>query len=331
VSQIIARASAFGDQARIYAECTMSTEAGRVYEEVAVYGTDTRLHLPCVYCGRYQYPARDRFVGWQEAADINEARARARYECEHCGLTWDEEDRLSAMEDALPVARGQSVDAHGRITGDPPNTTKLGFRWHWMHSPMRSMALIGEREWLAEQRGSTEAKRGIYQFEWAEPYDELIREDAIHLDRQMILGKQDPMCLRGSPPDDATLVTAGIDVGMYRLHWVVAAFAPDPERGWVIDFGVDEVPQGARPDAENVAAVLRDLREQLDGIGIDVGGFDNYFRNRFCLIRFNINFHLNMLDQMIFIEAVEIAPPPPNRVYSKSRYPVLNQRFLNFL
>ncbi len=46
VSQLIARTKAFGPRARIYMECTVSTEEGRTWQEY-ISGTKSRIALPC--------------------------------------------------------------------------------------------------------------------------------------------------------------------------------------------------------------------------------------------------------------------------------------------
>jgi hypothetical protein len=45
---------------------------------------------------------------------------------------------------------------------------------------------------------------------------------------------------RGMIPPGCTVLTQGIDVGKYALHWVVRAWRPDAT-GFVIDYGVEEV------------------------------------------------------------------------------------------
>jgi phage terminase large subunit GpA-like protein len=45
---------------------------------------------------------------------------------------------------------------------------------------------------------------------------------------------------RGIIPDGCTVLTHGIDVGKYRLHWAVRAWKPDAT-GYVIDYGTSDV------------------------------------------------------------------------------------------
>ena len=51
ITQIEARTRAFGNRARIYAECTFSSREGRVFREVCSLGTDSQIWIACQHCG----------------------------------------------------------------------------------------------------------------------------------------------------------------------------------------------------------------------------------------------------------------------------------------
>ena len=64
---------------------------------------------------------------------------------------------------------------------------------------------------------------------------------------------------RGIIPDEAQILTSGIDVGKRILHWTVAAWAPGA-RGWVVDYGTQDVyPR----DMDSGAAVETAVRQAL--------------------------------------------------------------------
>jgi hypothetical protein len=128
ITQLEGRTTAFGDRARVYLECTVSIEAGRIWQEIT-QGTDSRIALRCPFCRAYVTPEREHLLGWQDAPDVAAAKERARLVCPACGELWDDQDRREANADAVLLHRGQSIDDADRVAGDPPRTETLGFRW----------------------------------------------------------------------------------------------------------------------------------------------------------------------------------------------------------
>lgn len=62
-SQLERRTLAYGDRARTIAECTVSTEKGRTWQEYT-HGSQSRIALPCPHCSAWVTPEREHFVGW---------------------------------------------------------------------------------------------------------------------------------------------------------------------------------------------------------------------------------------------------------------------------
>jgi phage terminase large subunit GpA-like protein len=261
VSQIKARSSAYGSSARFYGECTMSVKGGRIYREVVERGTDSRVFLPCPHCRTWILPTRDGLVGWQDAPDVIEARARVRFKCSACGGLWTEEDRQKALKDPRVVTKGQEVGADGAVTGARPATMTFGFRWNSMSSPLRTMADIAREEWNAQQSGNREEEKALVQFTWAEPWEEEIADlnrPEIETVFGKIVGHE-----RGTVPPDAVKTTLGIDVGSYVIWWSLYAWKSDAQ-GHLVDFGGIDVPlTGGK---KNPAAVLAALRAYRDNV-----------------------------------------------------------------
>ena len=119
ITQLEGRTSAFGDHARIYLECTVSTESGRTWQEY-VGGTHSRIAIRCSHCMGFVTPERGDFAGWQEARDVIEAGELARMVCPGCKMPWTEEERIAANRDCRLVHRGQEIDPDGNVTGPAP-------------------------------------------------------------------------------------------------------------------------------------------------------------------------------------------------------------------
>lgn len=273
VSQMEERSSSFRSAglARTYGECTMSTKRGRIYREVCEIGTDSRVFLRCPYCGEYCYPERASFGGWQDAKEISEARDRAAFMCpgKGCGKPWTEMDRRRALLSYRVVARGQAVTAAGELAGERPRTHTYGFRWNSMHSSFKTMADIGEAEWLAERADTESERKKVIQFRWAEPW-ESGKLDLVGLTKEIIQSKvtQHP---RGESPADAMKLVVAIDGGLHFCWWVAVAWRPEA-RGHVVDYGAIEVPQERQPDPARILSALREFRTGKLQPGWVIGG-----------------------------------------------------------
>ena len=258
VSQFEARASAFGSRARTYGECTMSIEEGRVYQEVVVYGTDTKVFIECPHCQGFVAPDRDHFVGCQGVGDVLAARESGCYACESCGAQWSEPDRAQALKNPVLAAKGQTAGVGGVVEGDGPRTNTFGFRWNAMQSAMVTMADIAEKEFRAEHSDNPLDMKALLQFTWAEPYrDELVNLSGIT--RDIILRKitQHP---RGVVPESAEKLTVFIDLGLYLCWWTAVAWGKEAE-GYVIDYGAIEVPHERKVNPLAILSSLRTFRE----------------------------------------------------------------------
>lgn len=263
VTQIEARTDAFGEAARSYAECTMSTEEGRIYQDIVVHGTHHRVMIPCLHCGEYQWPDRENFVGYQVADDEIQAREEAGYACSGCGVEWTEEERAEAHNAPLLVGEGQAVE-DGRVTGGPRPSMTWGVRWNSMHSSLRTMATIAESEYKAEVSEDPSAMKRLMQFVWAEPYNEELSERLAGLSKDGITRRVSKY-VRGEVPDGSR-ITAMIDVGLYRCWWAAVAWVnrDDILSGFVIDYGVADVPQmRGEADPKKILPTLREIREEV--------------------------------------------------------------------
>jgi phage terminase large subunit GpA-like protein len=263
VSKLIARTKSFeGRGARVYAECTMSIKEGRIYRQVVELGTDSRVFLRCHHCREWIWPERSGLVGWHEAPDEMDARARARYQCPKCGGQWSELDRRRALEDPRVVARTQKVLADGTVDGSLPPTTSYGFRWNAMASPLTSIEAIAAEEWKAEQSGTDDDAKAVTQHTWAEAWEKAV-EDLFRPDAEAVLRKIVRL-ERGTIPDGTLRMTMGIDVGIRIIWWALVAWRAEA-RGHVVDFGAVDVPQGQHGE-RNPVGILQALREFRDTV-----------------------------------------------------------------
>lgn len=264
VGQIEARTNAYGNGARIYLECTTSTEEGRTWKELK-QGTDSRIVLPCIHCAAWVTPEREHLVGWQDATSVVEAAEKSMLVCPSCGGIWDEADRETANQKAKLVHRGQEVAPDGTIIGLVPRTNTLGFRFTAVNNLLVSMSRVAEEEWSAPRNtDSTLADRKLRQFYWTLPSE----SESITLTELdvMTIAKRISDVPRGRIPVDTRKLTIGIDVGKWLCHWVLLAFR-DGGTPHVAEYGRLEVPSQSMAEELAIMNTLRRFRDEVCKIG----------------------------------------------------------------
>lgn len=261
ITQLEGRTSAFGDRARTFMECTVSTETGRTWKEYAD-GTKSKIVIRCPHCRIYVTPEREHFTGWQEATDVLQAAELARVTCPKCGVQWSEEDRATANRDCRLVHRGQDIDPDGNVTGAPPRTKTLGFRWTAANNLLVPQSVVGEREWNARRAADEEAgEREMTQFVWATPAKPRVA-DISQLDASAITTKRMTAETRGELPPGTQMITTACDVGDWLCHWAAIAWKPGATPH-TLDYGRIEVPRDTMAPER---AILNALRQFRDGI-----------------------------------------------------------------
>lgn len=237
VSQLIARTRAFGNRARIYMECTVSTESGRTWQEYTK-GTQSRIVMPCPHCKAWVSPEREHLIGWQESGSQVEARQTARFSCPSCTEAWTDNHRIEANRACRLVHNGQEIE-NDEVVGPAPATDTLGFRWSAVNNLFLSAGEIAADEWRASRAADEDnAERERRQFVWCLPVVPTKWTDAEIETHELACRIADVP--RGVMPPASSFLTAAIDLGKYLNHWVVVAWSRGPY-AHVVDYGRIEV------------------------------------------------------------------------------------------
>ena len=258
IEQIEARTGAFGRRGkRIYLECTVSIERGRIWQEIS-NGTNSKIVRPCPHCGEFVAPEREHLIGWEEAESEEHAAQITSFHCPACSEIWTDEDRIQAAKDCTLIHGDQTISKAGEVSGKIPQTQTLGFRWSAIDNPFVTSGDLGATEWLAfKSRDHENAEKKMRQFIWSLPYEppdiELTPLDAEDIEQRSSQLK------KGVVPDDAMAITIGIDTGKRALHWTAVAIGPDGS-GRVIEYG-------KQPVAADKLGVRRALVEALIELG----------------------------------------------------------------
>lgn len=269
-SQLERRLLAFGDRARTTAECTVSVESGRTWQEY-IRGTHSRIALHCPHCSAWVTPEREHLVGWQDAETELEAIEKSRVLCPECGAVWTNEERIAANHGGILVHKGQEVAPDGTVTGPLPPTNTLGFRWTVVNSVLdpKRLGRVGGLEWRARRASDEEAaERDACQSQWALPA-KAAKVDVSQLDAFVIMRRTLSLG-RGICPDGTQCITVGCDIGKRLCHWTAMAWRPNATPH-VIDYGRLEVPSDLMDEEQAILVALRDWRDEVIAAGWKCG------------------------------------------------------------
>lgn len=259
ITQLEGRTRAYGDRKRVYLECTVSIEEGRIWRELKG-GTDSKIALPCPHCRQWVSPEREHLSGWQQAEHEMAARGEAHFVCPSCRVPWSEQERRQANLAGVLVHRGQEVTPEGQAVGPLPPTRTLGFRWSAVNNLFLGAADIAADEWKASRSIDEEnAEKELRQFVWCLPYQPP-SEDSTKLEAFGICARTSKSP-RGQLPDGTEALTVQVDLGKWLAHWVAIAWSADG-RSLIVDYDRFEIPSASLPLEQAILAALRTFRDE---------------------------------------------------------------------
>lgn len=269
--QLTARTNSHGSKRRVYAECTVSDEAGLVWQAY-LNGTGSRCFPQCQHCGHYVEIDRVHFTGWEDAENEDEAREKAYFFCPDCGSHWSENDRKAANLAGKLVHRGQNIDENGAVAGASPSGRIFSMRFHSGHDNIGNQGDLGVEMWRASRAVDQElTERKICQFVWA--YPPPVQEmSIIKLEHNMLTARQGNT-ERGMVPAWCDRLTFCGDVGKRFIHWVAVAWRMDG-RGRVVDYGSQPVYSDQMPEQTAIVSAFDELQRSLLATGFNWLGYD---------------------------------------------------------
>lgn len=260
ISQLEARTASYGEDSRVYLECTTSFKTGRIWREYNS-GTESRIVSQCLHCHEWVCPEREHLRGWQQATTEVDAARMATFACPACGESIPDSDRELMCRDAKLLHRGQTIASDGTISGDLPPTHTLGFRWSAFQNLFWSSAFLGAKAWRRmRSEDEDNSEREACQFFWAVPYEPADVGDTVPVTVEGIIERQ-ARYPRGQVPDGTKWVTVGMDIGLRLVHWVAMAF--DSDTAHIHDYGRIEVASDDLGFDKAIRVALADFRDRM--------------------------------------------------------------------
>jgi phage terminase large subunit GpA-like protein len=230
--------------------------------EKAYNGSDKRIReVRCPHCNEFHEMSISNIKC--EPADDWEA---AVYACPKCGVTWDEADRLHAMD-------------HGRWVATAEFKGIAGFKLSGLNSPWYTIK--GIQKELIEARNDPALYRVFVNTVLGEPH--MDETDAI--EESMLMARREPLGLE-KIPKDVLAMTAGIDVQQDRAE--ITSIGWSETQSYVLDHTVIYGDPTGSDLWKNVDDFIRTKHKHAlggrigyDAVGVDSGNWSQEVYN-FC-------------------------------------------------
>lgn len=288
ITQLIGRTRHYGARKRIYMECTVTDENGRIWEEWL--WSRGQIVLKCPHCRALIVPIekfvrgqrikdcwRESFSAWLEAKTELEAEKLSRWICPKCGKPWSEEERYQANLMGTIIFKGQSIK-NNRIVGPMPETRTFSIRWSAVNNMFATAPYVGGEAWKAANTSREDTPElAQSQQVWAIPIDLRVEAADVLTDsdverRALKEHKHNVI------PDDHIAASFGVDIGKRAGHCIGLSahtcgpsFISDdaesqlfPYRIHCFENRVIEIHSDEFSVEDAIPSALRDFRDALD-------------------------------------------------------------------
>lgn len=177
--------------------------------------------VPCPHCGAFQ-TFKMKNLHWPKDTTPEEAAGAAEYQCEHCGQTIDDRQKMSMLR-----------DGEWRTVNCPKvRPRKIAFHLSSFYSPWLSFGDLARK--FLESKDYPEKLMNFINSWLAEPWED--RASRLHSDivKEKVLPYE-----RGTMPEEAQLLTCSVDVQLDHFYFVVRAWGPHMT-SWLVDYGREE-------------------------------------------------------------------------------------------
>jgi phage terminase large subunit GpA-like protein len=199
-------------------------------------GTMAHWCWPCLQCEQYFVP-RFSCLKWETRADgakatPSEAARSAYLECPHCGGILVEDNKRDMNARGRYVAPGQTIDADGTVTGDPPDTSTISFWVSGLASPFVSFGERAESYLKAVRLADPARIRTAINASFGELY----AGGGGEAPDWAAVAAHKSAYAKGELPTGVRLLVCTVDVQKNRLVYVIRGWGARAT-SWLIDFG----------------------------------------------------------------------------------------------
>jgi phage terminase large subunit GpA-like protein len=209
---------------------TPTTRDGYIFREFEK-SDQSRFFVPCPHCGGYQILAFGQ-IKWPEherSAERIRNERLAWYECEHCKKRIDDYQKQQMLAHGKWVPKDCDINEQGEIWGEKIKSKHRGFWINSLYSPWLTWGDIAAE--FLKSKDFIELLMNFVNSWLAEVWEEKIEETTV--DRVKAHACE---YAEGIVPDDAVVLTAGIDVQKDHFYYVIRGWGYE-EQSWLVRCG----------------------------------------------------------------------------------------------
>jgi phage terminase large subunit GpA-like protein len=209
---------------------TPTTRDGYIFREFEK-SDQRRFFVPCPHCGGYQILVFGQ-IKWPEhersAEKIRNERL-AWYECEHCKKRIDDYQKQQMLSHGKWVPKDCEINEQGEIWGEKIKSKHRGFWINSLYSPWLNWSDIATE--FLKSKDFIELLMNFVNSWLAEVWEEKIEETTVDRVRAHVCEYTE-----GIVPDEAVVLTAGIDVQKDHFYYVIRGWGYE-EQSWLVRSG----------------------------------------------------------------------------------------------
>jgi len=209
---------------------TPTTRDGYIFREFE-RSDQRRFFVPCPHCGGYQILVFGQ-IKWPEhersAEKIRNERL-AWYECEHCKKRIDDYQKQQMLSHGKWVPKDCEINEQGEIWGEKIKSKHRGFWINSLYSPWLNWSDIATE--FLKSKDFIELLMNFVNSWLAEVWEEKIEETTVDRVRAHACEYTE-----GIVPDEAVVLTAGIDVQKDHFYYVIRGWGYE-EQSWLVRSG----------------------------------------------------------------------------------------------
>jgi phage terminase large subunit GpA-like protein len=224
------RTRTFVGRRKILIPSTPTIDTGYIWGEWE-RSDQNRYWVPCIHCGAFQVLDFFQGIRWEKDCPISDIRDKglAWYECERCHERIPDERKGDMVACGKWAPHGIVVNDQGELEGEAPRGRRRGFHINALYSPFVSFGEVVVE--FLESKNQPDLLQNFFNSTLALPWREKVEsvtEAKIRATRRTYPA--------GLPPQEARILTAGVDVQGDVLWFVVRAWGVG-ERSWLIRHG----------------------------------------------------------------------------------------------
>lgn len=247
---------------------TPTIELGAIWQELMSCAVVKQYHVPCPHCGHYD-TFQLKNIKWPEqlSDDPQKVRDVAYYVCAECGGIIEDKYKAEMLRHGEWRPMVYTKDGTWESADYPEGRIrKVGYHLNAIYSPWLTFGDVGSQ--FLNSKDFPEKLRNFINSWLGEPW----RDKASILKSDIVLEKQAGH-ERGQMPDDALMLTAGVDIQLDHMWYEIRAWG-ERVTSWLVDYGVCET----WDDLEEILFKRRYRNSQGQEFMVSLAGIDTGYR-----------------------------------------------------